>query len=41
MWDIIQSLEQGHLGGKEDEISIFSDHGHNLDSIELWDDMFG
>jgi hypothetical protein len=27
--------------GKEDEISIFSDHVHNLDSNELWADMFG
>jgi hypothetical protein len=27
--------------GKEDEISIFSDHVYNLDSNELLADMFG
>jgi hypothetical protein len=27
--------------GKEDESSIFSDDVYNLDSNELWADMFG
>lgn len=27
--------------GKEDETSIFSDHVHNMDSNELWVNMFG
>jgi hypothetical protein len=31
----------GERKGKEDEISIFSDCVHNLDSNELFADMFG